>query len=198
MISFRYGLFTGAISLCSIIFLNCDSRGPSASSERLQSLGSIKLTEIQYHPSSSSDSVDADQYEFIELKNTGTSTVDMSGAGFTDGIKYSFPADVNIAPQAFFVIAADSVKFKARYGFAPDDVYGGKLSNDGEKISLTDLQTGSIVFSITYSDTIPWPLEADGRGYTLVPVSVNPDGDQNSAAQWRISTDKKGSPGKDD
>jgi hypothetical protein len=179
--------------------MNCESGGPTSSNEFRESLKAIKLTEINYHPLDSGDTNNGDLFEFVELKNTANSKIDMSDVGFSDGIDYTFPNGASIEPQSFYIIAADSDHFKSRYGFAPNDVYKGKLSNSGETIALTDLKSGGQIFSVTYSDTIPWPVEADGDGNSLVPVTVSTIGDQKSADQWRASTNKDGgSPGKDD
>jgi hypothetical protein len=44
----------------------------------------------------------------------------------------------------------------------------------------------------------PWPESADGVGYSLVPTEINPTGDLNDAANWRLSLYAHGSPGCDD
>ena len=50
-----------------------------------------------------------------------------------------------------------------------------------------------------YNDRLPWPLEADGEGPSLVTTSTNPVGDQDDASFWTISADNFcGSPGSDE
>ena len=44
----------------------------------------LRITELMYDPAGGSD------YEFIELKNTGTETLDLSNVSFTDGVDFAF------------------------------------------------------------------------------------------------------------
>ena len=52
-------------------------------------LHKLKITELHYHPLVP-DSLDQRDFEFIELKNTG-SALDLSGVHFTEGVTYTFP-----------------------------------------------------------------------------------------------------------
>jgi hypothetical protein len=47
--------------------------------------GNLNITELQYHPLPGVG-VDDKEYEFIELKNTGTVPLDLSGMAFIQGI----------------------------------------------------------------------------------------------------------------
>ena len=156
----------------------------------------LKVTELHYHPKTQG-SVDHKELEFIELKNTGTKTLDLSGLAFTDGIQCIIPAGTTLSPNSFMVFASNGVEFENFYGFAPHFVYSGSLSNGGEKI-VFQTSSNQIVFSFTYDDELPWPLEADGDGYSLVSVHANPTGDPNSVDYWTISKYENGSPMADD
>ncbi len=156
----------------------------------------LKVTELHYHPMDQGE-VNDKELEFIELKNTGNTTLDLSGLSFTDGITYTFPEGTTLAPNAFVVVASNMVEFEAFYGFAADFQYSGSLSNGGEKVDLTTA-TGDIVISFTYSDEEPWPVEADGGGYSLVSKQQNPTGDPNVVDYWTTSKYENGSPGADD
>jgi len=52
--------------------------------------------------------------------------------------------------------------------------------------------------SFFYDDENDWPLLPDGEGRSLVPIEMNPSGDQNLPSSWRASYNKGGSPGADD
>lgn len=156
----------------------------------------MKVTELHYHPLDQGE-VNDKELEFIELKNTGTAPIDISGLSFTDGITFTFPEGTVMQPGTFVVIASNGVEFRNFYGFAADFVYSGSLSNGGEKIELKTA-AGDIVISFTYSDEDPWPVEADGEGYSLVAVEQNPTGNPDSPDYWTISKNINGSPGKDD
>jgi len=69
---------------------------------------------------------------------------------------------------------------------------GFGLSGSGEFIKLVD-DKEQIIDSLTYNDTLPWPLEADGTGATLELIDASKD---NSLAEnWQASKDH-GTPGK--
>jgi hypothetical protein len=87
--------------------------------------------------------------------------------------------------------------FNRRYKFHPLDVYKGQLKNEGETIRLVD-GTGTMIDSVVYSDKSPWPVKADGAGYSLAPVYADRLGDPNDAKTWSRSSLKNGTPGKDD
>jgi hypothetical protein len=172
----------------------CGSLDSSKESEPRAGLLDLRLTEIHYHPADQ-DTVPGDEYEFIEIKNTGAAALDLDDVVFSAGVTYAFPAGSRLEPGAFWVIAASSARFRARYGFAPDGEYSGGLSNSGEKVALEDAPAHSVIDEVTYGDGKPWPASADGGGYSLVPVS---GARTAGAAGWRPSFRIGGSPGKDD
>jgi hypothetical protein len=156
----------------------------------------LKITEINYHPL---DEVSADntELEFIEIKNTGTSTLDIGGVRLAAGINYKFPSESLLRPAYFIVLASNTKSFFTRYGFLPDGQYDGHLSNSGETILLISAEEDTLC-SIAYEDFNGWPVAPDGKGKSLVPINHNPVGDQNRPELWRESYVIGGSPGKDD
>jgi hypothetical protein len=157
----------------------------------------LKLTEIHYHPLDE-DTIEGNEFEFIELKNTGSSNLDLSGIAFTNGISFSFKSGTVFKPNSFIVLALDSAQFKKRYAFFPFDVYGGKLKNSGERIQISDTVLKKVIIDIRYDDQDPWPFEADGMGYSLVSSEPAPTGNPNEPSYWKASSKIHGSPGKDD
>jgi hypothetical protein len=141
--------------------------------------------------------VDDKEYEFIELKNTGTVPLDLSGMAFIHGITYVFPASTVIQANSFLVLASNATVFETRYHFAPFGQYSGQLSNSGETIILAT-STGETVISLTYGTNFPWPRSPDGSGYSLVRRQDKMYQDVNDPSSWRASTTIHGNPGKDD
>jgi len=45
----------------------------------------------------------------------------------------------------------------------------------------------SKLFSVTYNNQAPWPITADGQGFTVVPRDPNNNPDMNEGANWRGS-----------
>ena len=158
-----------------------------------QSLSDLQISEIMYHPQDRG-LVDGDSLEFIELKNTGASTLDLTGVAFTDGIDYRFGSGATLAAGDFIVLARNALEFEARYGTPPFGTYTGRLNNAGERITLSDA-AGLDLQSILYSDRHPWPMGADGIGFSIIPLE---GADPAVGLSWRTSTAIHGSPGDDD
>jgi len=148
------------------------------------------ISELNYHPIK-------DQLEFIELKNIGKETIDLGTCSFTDGVEYDFPQGTTIEPDNFIVLASDRTEFENQYGFKPFDEYTGTLSNKGERLVLSKNNV-EVIYDLRYDDKAPWPLKADGKGETLVPVDPTTKVNYQQPVYWRCSSQLYGSPGKDD
>lgn len=157
----------------------------------------IKVTEVNYNPQGT-ETIPGGEFEFIELKNTGESTLDLGGMSFVEGLDYTFPSETELLPGGFVVLASDELSFAERYGFFPDADYKGSLNNGGELIQIKGGPGGETLISLLYDDQEPWPVLADGAGHSLVPLEFNPTGDPNVAENWRKSYFIGGSPGRDD
>lgn len=203
IISDKADRYTGQIILTGSTHVKarCYSNGIwSATSEAYFSIRSdfsfIKMTEVHYHPLDMGVN-DNQELEFIELKNTGTSTLNLNGLRFTDGIDYIFREDMALRPQEFCVLASNGRFFRNRYGFWPDGSYDGQLDNSGERIVLLTA-AGDTISSFEYSDDPAWPESADGEGNSLVPTEYNPENKQDKPEYWRASLKTGGSPRYDD
>jgi hypothetical protein len=151
----------------------------------------LAITEIMYNP------LGGNRYEFIELKNIGDTEISLGNMYFDQGINVAFPpAFPLLVPGEFTVLVRDPASFAERYPNVPvAGTYRGKLSNQGETITLKD-QAGNTVVSVSYDDENGWPISADGRGDSL--VLVNPAGDPHDPRNWRASANIHGSPGSDE
>ncbi len=157
----------------------------------------LKITEIHYHPAEIG-ALNSEDFEFLELKNIGEYPINLSACHFGDsGIYYTFPENTILEGGEFIVLVSEISKFYQKYSFRPFGEYKGSLSNAGEKISLYSADN-TLILSVLFDDHLPWPESADGMGYSLVPKEINPTGDLNDAANWRISLYTHGSPGYDD
>ncbi len=165
-----------------------------------EDLSNLKITELHYHPIDEiieQDTINDSEYEFIELKNIGSTELSLSGATFSNGISYQFPYNSIIEPNSFVVLASNSKEFNRRYGFDPFGEYKGQLKNGGERVTLLNA-VGNTVFNFKYDDKSPWPTEADGEGYSLVSLNRNPTGDPDNVNYWTLSGNISGSPMEDD
>lgn len=172
-----------------------DIAQPDASAQ--QSLGSLLVSEIMYHPPADGQ-IDGDEFEFLEIKNVGSTALELGNAYFTNGITYAFTPGTVVAPSQFYVLASNPVQFQSKYpDTEPDGRYTGRLSNAGENLKLVDA-AGSTIFSLSYLDQSPWPATPDGEGFSLVPANPNTNPDLNDPGNWRASAQIGGSPGADD
>jgi hypothetical protein len=156
----------------------------------------LKVTEINYHPLGDAAAAES-EYEFIEIKNTGSSVLDLGGIKLIEGIDYTFSPETRLGPGKFIVLASSVKSFYRRYTFLPFDEYKGQLNNTGELIIMVSAENDTLC-SVLYDDFNGWPSAADGTGKSLAPVEKNPSGDQNNPELWRQSYLIGGSPGADD
>jgi hypothetical protein len=161
-----------------------------------QDFSKLALTELMYNPPVVG-AIDGDEFEFIELKNAGTNTLNLSGLNFS-GLAFTFTNGTTLAPGEFIVLVRNALTFAFKY---PDvtihGTYTGGLNNSGENITLSHALGGTI-FSVTYDDAAPWPVTPDGFGFSLVPVNPGLTQAPDDGAKWRASTAVGGSPGTDD
>ncbi len=151
----------------------------------------LLLTEVMYNPLPWGNTP-GDELEFIELVNQSNRTVSLGGLRVTGGIEYAFPANSIIGPNKTLVLAKDGRAFARRYGFNAFGAYDSKLGNSGDIIQVVDAW-GRSVLKVEYSDKAPWPLDADGKGYSLIYSPAL--GAPANGASWRRSLSIGGSPG---
>lgn len=161
-----------------------------------ENLSDLKITEIHYHPLAEGN-VDDREFEFIELKNVGTSVLNLSLCQFIDGVSYTFPSNTKLNAGGYIVLASNNEYFKQRYSQSAFGQFTGNLDNAGEKLVLIDALNDTLI-SLRYNDKSPWPSKADGDGYSLTSKNSNPQGDPNNASYWICSSQIHGSPGGED
>ena len=216
---------------------------------------------------------DGDRYDFVEIKNTGSGELDLTGVTFSRGVRFAFPNGFRLPGGAFAVLANRPWDFTERYpAVTPAGEFLGCLANPGERLELAfsppadaevqglgtdtngisrirlsaipaginagdrvvltaasnvvnigshkilDVQgndllvdtvfadegTGArvrfldVITSVQYDDRQPWPMPADGYGYSLVPTRPDPPAGQDDPTLWRASANLHGSPGTGD
>lgn len=156
--------------------------------------GTLLVSEINYNPPGSGDLT-----EFVELLNITGDTLDLSACHFDDensqGIAYTFPAGIHLAPGARIVVVKDTAAMTALYGAGLNMVgnFVGGLDNSGESLVMY-AANGQVIFRFAYKDDI---ASTDGDGKTLVRVINNAAPDVNDYT-WRESTAINGNPGTSD
>ncbi|HEY7120634.1 MAG TPA: lamin tail domain-containing protein, partial [Tepidisphaeraceae bacterium] len=156
----------------------------------------LRISEIMYDPAPppAGSPYTADDFEYVELKNTGATAIDPSGFTFTNGISFTFPAgSASIPAGGRVVIAKNPTAFGTRYpGAAVLGPYTGTLDDGGEQITLAT-PFGQVIEDIVYNDG--WYGATDGGGYSLTAIDpAASDAVMSTAAGWRASQVGGGTP----
>ncbi len=147
----------------------------------------IIINEIHYNPAG-----DDAPYEFVELYNTTTSSLSLTGITFEDDDGHSVDlTGVTIDANGFVVIAQTDTTYT--YLTCPVVAAGGYfgLSNGGNHLFVKNGTT--TIDSVFYDDASPWPTEPDGHGPSL--ELKDPSLDNSLAENWQASYVNGGTPG---
>jgi hypothetical protein len=158
--------------------------------------------------------------EYIELLNIEPVVVKLYDPDdpnerwkFTDGIEYTFPANIELDPNDRVLVVKDLDAYLGAYDVPPAGVlllwpYDGKLGNGGEKLELS--MPGDVdefgtryyirVDRVNYSDgshpqDCPggvdlWPFEPDGGGASL--TRIDPFAFGNDPNNWSAEPNSPG------
>ncbi|MEX2186486.1 MAG: LamG-like jellyroll fold domain-containing protein [Pirellulales bacterium] len=170
----------------------------------------LRITELMYHPDDptaeefAAGFTDSDEFEFIELRNIGDHSLDLSSLRFTNGVSFDFStaAVTTLDPGEYLLLVENIDAFNFRYNNPPVAIagqYSGRLDNAGERIVVQDA-VGVTIHDFTYDDNGPgWHTSTDGEGYSLVILnSSGPTASWSDGASWRPSFEPGGSPGQRD
>jgi hypothetical protein len=157
--------------------------------------GNLVISKIHYHPNDSQGGLS----EYLELMNISAQAVNLGGTSFTEGIDFTFDEQATLAPGQRALLVSDQTAFEAVFGgdLTILGTYSSRLSNGGERLTF-NAADGSILHSLRYRDSSPWPVDADGSGYGLVLISPQSAPDHELPKSWRASVEIGGSPGAND
>jgi hypothetical protein len=181
------------------------SENTPGSANTYPKVGPIVINEIMYNPSwPVGGSYTNDQYEYVELHNISAEPVTLYRDDkaqpwkFTDGIDFTFPADVPVTIPAggYLLVVKNPEAFAWRYPAVPVEKifgpYSGSLNNAGERLELSmpsDVdEFGTLYYirvdRVTYSDGFHPENSPDGVDHW----PTTPDGDGESLAR-KVSSD---------
>jgi hypothetical protein len=136
----------------------------------------ILINEVQSNPLQSGSDA---SYEWIELYNPGTESVELIGWGISDNYEMDAMPLLNVSANGFVIVAASenfSINFPNYNGtiaFIADGRIGNGLGNAGDRLVLKD-SAGTIIDEMSYGDdnsiTSPsYPNVADGHSLERAP-----------------------------
>lgn len=153
------------------------------------SLPPLVISKINYNPAPSGTYV-SDSLEYIEITNNGAQTVNLTGIYFREpGFTYQFPSNATIPANGKIILASNSGSYKAFYGTVPFGQFTRNLSDKSQKMVLADA-FGNTINAVEYTDSAPWPTEADGKGSYLELTDLNTD--NSLASNWKASGNTTG------
>jgi len=153
-------------------------------------MAQLRITELMYDP------IGGAEYEYIELKNTGSATLDLTGVRISNGVDFVFPA-MNLEAGQYVLVAADRVAFESRYGTSLNVAgqYVGRLSNGGEGVTL-QLPAPYDAAMLRFDYNPAWYPVTNGGGRSLVIVDASAaQVNWSDRGSWRASVSAGGSPG---
>jgi hypothetical protein len=152
-------------------------------------LNGLRISELMYHPAGHPD------LEFVELVNIGTTTLDLTGVRFIEGIDFVFPS-MNLTPGGRVLVVLDQARMFSTYG---SDLhiageFTGRLDNSGERITLAlPVPYDAAILSFRYLNS--WHPATAGGGASLEIVSPSlPPRRWNDSQAWSPSVLGGGSP----
>ena len=186
---FRFERWSGIANSTSSEISFIINQNSSITAE-FSSIAPVVINEIHYNPSNI-QGLD-DDFEFLELYNSGDDLIDLSGFFFLNGIEFTFPNISYISPDEYIVVTINSNAYSGN-GFQVFQWESKKLSNSGEEISLYDIENNQ-VDSVIYDDGISWPPLPDGNGPSL--ELLNPVLNNSLSENWLASGITGGTPGR--
>lgn len=142
----------------------------------------LVITEIMYNSPGQDE-------EWVEIYNDENTAVDIEGYWLIDDVathsKIIFPAGTTIEPKARFTV---KIATSGAFPFEPDYDGSGKfsLNNTNDEVKLYH-KIGTLIDSVKYYSTAPWPTQASGNGASL--TLCDPSSDNSLVENWSASTE---------
>lgn len=167
----------------------------------------LVITELMYHPYDPEEDspFDSDDFEFVEIMNVGTRTLEMEGTRLAGGIDFTFDSSFlsggasALRPGERVIVVSDMIAFPERYdtaGIVIAGEYVGRLNNAGDVVRL-DGPLLEPIHDFEYGED--WYPATDGRGPSLSIVDPFRSLDNwSDSGSWAPSTVEGGTPGQGD
>jgi hypothetical protein len=155
----------------------------------------LVITELMYNPLPPpvGSQYLSDDFEYLEVKNIGTTPLNLQRYRIRGGLDYEFP-NVSLNAGQVGVIVANTAAFQSRYGSGGLILgqYTNRLGNEGDHLVLEGSMQEPIL-DFDYKDG--WYPVTDGLGFSLVIANENAPATNWGIKQgWRASGTVSGSP----
>ncbi|MDE0822150.1 MAG: lamin tail domain-containing protein, partial [Opitutales bacterium] len=178
--------------------------------------GPVVITEILYQPKLANTQDDPNDFEYIEIHNPGTATINLTGWRIRKGIDFNFPAHTILPAHGTLTILSfnpdkpenrdKTAAFALHYGVNVNSRflggYKGSLDNMGEVLHLQETDNPPaddptyiphpLLDAVRFNNTAPWP-QAAGNGQSLNRTTTDAFG--LLASSWTILDPTPGSHG---
>jgi DNA/RNA endonuclease YhcR with UshA esterase domain len=146
----------------------------------------LVISEISYN-----DKTGPDDFEFVEIYNNSSATIELGGIKFGQGVTFTF-GEYALAAKKAVVVAKFADTIESVFGIKPVGSFGGGLSNSGENVEILNSLNQTIDF-VAFDDASPWDVTADGGGPSLQLKSfyLNPK-DNDDGNNWTVDFAKFG------
>lgn len=137
---------------------------------------------------------DKEDFEFLEVMNTGTEPLNVRDIRFTEGITCTL-SDATLAVGERAVVVRNRAAFQLRFGTNARVIgeYVGSLDDAGERLAMVSA-LGATIADFSYDTKAPWPTGFAGGSLVLRTAGSDP----SVAANWRNSVAIGGSPATSD
>ena len=172
----------------------------SAGTFSVSAFSALRVTELMYNPAPppAPATTDGDEFEFIRLKNTGSTPLDLAGIRLAGAVQFTF-GNMTLGAGQTITLVENPAAFVSRYGAgaAVAGQYTEKLDDGGEVVQLID-KSGNKILDFAYDDAW-YPNETDGQGHSLVIVDpMAPAAAWGLKGSWRPSPTAGGTIGMPD
>jgi hypothetical protein len=160
----------------------------------------LRITELMYHPENPppNSQYSAKDFEYIEVKNTGTKPLDIGGFMLKGAVTFTFPT-MTLPAGGYALVVSNLLAFQSKYtNYSTMTIagqYDGNLNDAGDEVILHG-KFDEPILDFTYSDS--WYPSSDGDGYSLniidASAAISTWGLKDS---WQLSNYVDGSPGTD-
>ena len=171
-------------SLLSLAFAGKVAGSTYEASSSVINPDSLVINEINYN-----SSPDFDPGDWVELYNPHAYSLDISNWVFKDeddSHVYTFSPGTVVPSKGYIVLAFDMTIFHSLFPAVSNYVgpSGFGFAGGGELLRVYNA-SGTLVDTVNYDDSEPWPTRPDGQGATLELLS--PDLDNALGQNWKAS-----------